>query len=74
MSSSKFVAVDGYDWLPRAGDLWAEYETCAAYTGRKNTASFSNFVWRHNIKTIQHSRQKLASKTDIDRATGALAA
>lgn len=57
-------------WVSRAGRLWGDYKTCAEYMGIA-PSSFAAYVWRHNIKTIKYGRRSLASKSDLDRKSGA---
>ena len=64
------VNVDGFDWIQRAGDLWGSYDVCAAYVGCSRK-SFSNYVFRHEIRTITHGPIKIVNKTDLDRKSGA---
>lgn len=73
MSSNQVVIADGHEWIQRAGRLWGTYETCAEYLGM-GQSSLANYVWRHNLKSIRHGRKALLNKTDLDRASGALAA
>ncbi len=73
MQLSHFVTADGYEWIQRASKLYGTYETCAAYAG-KSPSSMPAFVFRNNLKTIQHGRKKLVSKDDLDRVDGVLAA
>lgn len=69
----KFVVEDGFEWIPRAGQLWGTYDTCAEYCGGSRS-TFPNYVFRHGIRTIKHGRFTLANKHDLDRKSGALAA
>ena len=73
MSANKLVVADGHEWIQRAGQLWGTYETCAAYLGICR-ASLTNYVWRHNLRTIRHGRKALINKLELDRASGAIAA
>ena len=71
--SSRTISEDGFEWISRAGQLWGDYKTCAAYLGMKAN-SFVAFRWKHNLKTIKHGRRSLVRKSDLDKTTGALAA
>ena len=68
----KTVNVDGHEWVPRGGELWGPYSTVAEYQGLKDEASARNYVCRREIRTIQHGRNKLVNKNDLDRESGVL--
>ncbi len=68
--ATNLVEEDGLMWRRRAGRLWGDYATCARYMGIA-PSSFAAYVWRHNIKTIRHGRNSLASKLDLDMKSGA---
>ncbi len=69
MAISNTVNQDGFEWIPRAGGLWADYKTGAEYNGITE-GSMRNYVFRHRLQTIQFGRKKLVNKSDLDRASG----
>ncbi len=69
MAISNTVNQDGFEWIPRAGGLWADYKTGAEYNGITE-GSMRNYVFRHRLKTIQFGRKKLVNKSDLDRVSG----
>ena len=60
------VVEDGYEWIPRAGQLWGTYDTCAAYMGML-PGSFAVYRYRHNLKSIKHGKKAIIRKADLDR-------
>lgn len=70
MQKTNLVLEDGYEWIQRGGKLWGTYDVAAPYSGNKR-ASFPNYVFRHDIKTIKHGRLTLVDKADLDRKSGA---
>jgi hypothetical protein len=69
-SKRRKVEKDGYLWIPKEQDLWADYPTASEYQGIENVASFRNYVCRHELRTIRHGRRKLVCKADLDRLSG----
>ena len=54
----------------KRGELWGDYETVAEYQGLTSLNSARNYRCRHQLRTIQHGRKKLVSKSDLDRKSG----